>query len=626
MTKQPVRFTLLLSDNLNTKRRITMRNLVVTLIITLTLITCLQANAATTDMYIYWTVWTGGIQRANLDGSNIQDIYTGLSYDIAFDAQRRQIYWTEPFGSNKIVRANYDGSNRQDVLTGLNVPNEIVLDVGADKMFWLARRQSDAENTIVQANLDGSNIQDVITVSGASLSDIALDIENRHMYWSEWNLRKIVRANFDGSNRQDVLTGSGVIDSIALDVQSRQIYWAERRSRRSAIVRGDYDGSTFQDVLTELDDVWSIALDVQSRQIYWTERIQGQDDSGKIRRANLDGTQIQDLVTGLRIPTNITLMPPSTVNIPDANLRAKIESALGKASGAIITTVDMTNLKELDARQSNISDLTGLEHATNLTDLRFGYNSISDISALTGLTNLTFLGLEGNSISDLSPLVENTGLGRSDTVNVKGNPLNAVFVNTHIPTLQRREVDVRFDPPPVTIPDANLRAKIEEALGKASGATITTVDMMNLKELDARQSNISVLTGLESATNLTKLWLNQNNISDLSALAGLTNLTFLGLKGNSISDLSALVGLTNLTMLVLYGNNISDISALTSLTNLTDLRLQVNNISDLSPLVSNTGLGAGDKVRVKGNPLNAASINTHIPTLQRRRVDVRFDP
>ena len=38
----------------------------------------------------------------------------------------------------------------------------------------------------------------------------------------------------------------------------------------------------------------------------------------------------------------------------------------------------------------------------------------------------------------------------------------------------------------VDIPDSNLRAAIEEHLGKASGATITTADMATLTRLEAK--------------------------------------------------------------------------------------------------------------------------------------------
>ena len=185
----------------------------------------------------------------------------------------------------------------------------------------------------------------------------------------------------------------------------------------------------------------------------------------------------------------------------------------------------------------------------------------------------------------------------------------------------------------VSIPDANLRAVIETALDKASGAPITQAEMASLTSLVASNSEISDLTGLEHATGLTDLqlggafvggWVNSNNISNLSPLSGLTNLTVLTLGRNSISDISSLSGLTNLTGLWLSVNSISDISVLSNLTNLTALWLSHNSISDLSPLVANPGLGSGDEVYVQNNPLSATSRNTHIPTLQARGVTVNF--
>ncbi len=155
----------------------------------------------------------------------------------------------------------------------------------------------------------------------------------------------------------------------------------------------------------------------------------------------------------------------------------------------------------------------------------------------------------------------------------------------------------------VDIPDPNLRAAIETTLGKASGTPITAVEMETLTFFRAIDANISVLTGLEGATNLTYLFLWNNAISDLSPLSGLTSLQFLDLQGNSVSDLSPVMGLTNLIFLGLLDNS----------------------VSELSPLVANTELGEKDKVNVKGNLLNYPSIYTHIPTLQSRGVEVRFD-
>jgi Leucine-rich repeat (LRR) protein len=91
-------------------------------------------------------------------------------------------------------------------------------------------------------------------------------------------------------------------------------------------------------------------------------------------------------LTCLAIPVTGTAQ---AVAIPDANLRAAIESTLGKASGDPISQDELGELASLNASGANVSDLTGLEGATNLTSLVLADNSVSDISALAGLTNLT---------------------------------------------------------------------------------------------------------------------------------------------------------------------------------------------------------------------------------------------
>ncbi len=177
----------------------------------------------------------------------------------------------------------------------------------------------------------------------------------------------------------------------------------------------------------------------------------------------------------------------------------------------------------------------------------------------------------------------------------------------------------------VALPDQNLRAAIETALGKAKGDPITPSEMATLTDLVAKNANISDLTGLEFATNLTFLWLENNNITDISSVTGLTKLTRLDFGNNFIADISPVAGLDNLTSLWLWDNSISDISSVTGLTNLTKLGLWGNSISDISPLVANIGLGSGDTVYVRGNPLSYLSIHTHIPILKNRGVKIEFD-
>ena len=59
------------------------------------------------------------------------------------------------------------------------------------------------------------------------------------------------------------------------------------------------DGSNIEDLVTGLDSPFDLALDVAEGKMYWTD--------GEIQRANLDGSNIEDLVTGLDSPLGLAL-------------------------------------------------------------------------------------------------------------------------------------------------------------------------------------------------------------------------------------------------------------------------------------------------------------------------------
>ena len=267
-------------------------------------------------------------------------------------------------------------------------------------------------------------------------------------------------------------------------------------------------------------------------------------------------------------------VPPSDgdstpVVIPDAILRAVIADSLGKASGEAITAAEMATLTRLDVPNKYIHDLTGLEFATNLTWLDLGTAFVSGSGSINN-----------NLISDFSPLSSLTNLTYLD-------------------------------------------------LSDNSISDITPLSgLISLEWLSLWKNSISDFSPLSSLTNLTYLNLSDNNISDIStlisALSSLTNLTSLSLSNDSISDVSTLSSLTNLISLLISRNSISDVSVLSGLASLERLYLYNNSISDLSPLVANTGLGSGDLVDVRNNPLSTISQGTHIPALQDRGVDVRF--
>ena len=261
------------------------------------------------------------------------------------------------------------------------------------------------------------------------------------------------------------------------------------------------------------------------------------------------------------------------VAIPDANLRATIEDALGKASGAPITVAEMKTLIWLEADfDAGIRDLTGVEYAANLLGLLLSYNPITDLSPLSGLTNLWRLGLSDTNIPDISPLSGLTNLELLSLIATNTSDVSALSGLTNLRSL---------------LLSHNKIADISPLSG-----------LTNLTELNFWENQIEDISPLSGLTNLTQLGLAHNKVSDISVLSGLTSLTELWLNNNKITDISPLAGLTNLTWLNLAFNNIEDISALSGLTNLRTLNLGANNVSDISPL---SGLNLRD-LDLRGNP------------------------
>ena len=236
-----------------------------------------------------------------------------------------------------------------------------------------------------------------------------------------------------------------------------------------------------------------------------------------------------------------------------------------------------------------------------VTHLELGENRLSGAlpTSLGDLTHLERLWIGHNQLSGALPssLVNLTDLRElrlNDTQLCA--PTDAGF-QMWLQGIETKQGVVNCQPPPtVSIPDANLRAVIEDNLGKARGAPITPAEMASLTRLEAPNKNISEVTGLEFAINLTWLNLgvepvdgslvNSNTISDLSPLSGLTNLQELRLPNNRLSGaLPAWLGnLNNLEVLLLYGNNELSGALPASLVDLTNLeRLVLENTQLCAP-------------------------------------------
>ena len=291
---------------------------------------------------IYWTdEETGKIQRANLDGTNIQDIVTtGLASPsgIALDVAGGKMYWGDGV-AGKIQRANLDGTNIQDIVTMgfLESPYGIALDAAGGKIYWT----NWFAGKIQRANLNGSNIEDIVTEDLEFLEGIALDAAGGKIYWTSWLRDKIRRANLNGSNVQDIISTDGHFpQGITLDITGGKVYWTSQGLfGGNKIRRANLDGTNIEDIVTTgLESPVGIALDVAGGKVYWTDK-----ETGKIQRANLNGSNVQDIVTGLQEPNSITFVEDLIVdNQEEAATAAKFFSATPAAGSTIAVNAAIT--------------------------------------------------------------------------------------------------------------------------------------------------------------------------------------------------------------------------------------------------------------------------------------------
>lgn len=108
---------------------------------------------------------------------------------------------------------------------------------------------------------------------------------------------------------------------------------------------------------------------------------------------------------------------PTTVDIPDSNLRAALRDAIASRVGQEvdpITASAMSTLRYVEAARAEIADLTGIEHAGNAADLDISENVISDLQPLVGMSRLLGLDASDNAIADFSPLAGLKDLRRLD--------------------------------------------------------------------------------------------------------------------------------------------------------------------------------------------------------------------
>lgn len=293
---------------------------------------------ATTPRLFFLNI-RGQVLSAAPDGSDLRILADNLGTmpdGIAVDAENGHVYWSNMGAAKEndgsVIRSDLDGGNVTTIVPtgGTFTAKQLTLDPENGKLYW-----SDREGMRVQrVNLDGSGLETLVEIASGDAArenaanwavGVAVDAERGHVYWSQKGgdnegVGSIRRAAIEIPAGQTAATRKDIevlfadlpepID-LHLDLESRHLYWTDRGDapRGNTVNRAPMDPPAGYEPAKRTDSVIlaggfdeaiGIAIDEKRDRMYVT------DLRGNLYGANIDGSDLQKLGTGLGSLTGIS--------------------------------------------------------------------------------------------------------------------------------------------------------------------------------------------------------------------------------------------------------------------------------------------------------------------------------
>ena len=216
-----------------------------------------------------------------------------------------KLYWVD-VDTDELRRIELDGTLNQPLAdqsdgTGATGPRSVTVDDVNGCVYWTNNNSGE----IWRANLDGSSAAPVLTGLTTPIG-IAVDPSGEKIYWFDDTANELWRADFDGSNAAALITtGISTPKALAIDATGGKVYWTDNGSSPGLgeIKRADLDGSNVETVTSGLVNPFGIALDTVRGKVYWCE-----PDPGEIHRADMAaGVGSETVVVGLDQPRPVAV-------------------------------------------------------------------------------------------------------------------------------------------------------------------------------------------------------------------------------------------------------------------------------------------------------------------------------
>lgn len=261
-----------------------------------------------------------------------------LCFLASYSAYAGSIFWVDRQG-DRIQSANSDGTNVQNIVTGLVDPTTLQIDSANEHLYWADNGPIGGSSAIMRSNLDGSLAQTIVSTGyPAGLFDFAIDTSNQYLFYTQLKFDggTIYRTDLNGGSQTTVLNLNSSSPlwpgALALDSSQQQFYYIDKTALgNSQIKRANYDGAGSSLIYDGpgTDMFGALAYDPLNNILYFTD-ITGKD----IEMIDLDTnthSKIMDTTVGAKSL------------IIDGNFFYYGSSGISSGSGVYRANLDGTN-------------------------------------------------------------------------------------------------------------------------------------------------------------------------------------------------------------------------------------------------------------------------------------------
>ena len=189
------------------------------------------------------------IDKKNDDPHNVI-LSKGINPEgIAYDWTNKKIYWTDS-ANRSIYSMNEDGSQIV-MIVRVERPRAIVIDPCEGYLYFTDWGRFGNNGKIYRSTMSGNFKRAIIEDDLTQPSGLAIDYEERKLYWTDALREKIERSNMNGTDREVLI--SATIYPFAMTLFKNYIYWTDLQLR--GVYRADkYTGSGMIEMVKRLEE------------------------------------------------------------------------------------------------------------------------------------------------------------------------------------------------------------------------------------------------------------------------------------------------------------------------------------------------------------------------------------